>query len=181
MINAKKISVIGGSGTGKTTLTTNLSEKLNIPVIHIDGIHHLKNWKIRDKSERDKIILEKANTSSWIIDGTYTSTLKERINLSDLTIYLDYSSFAQLRGVLKRYLKNPGKEKPEIPGCNEKMSLKFIIWVLSWRKNKREKILKVLENVDKDRVLIFKNRKELNKWYYENFNEKMNIYFWYEF
>ena len=51
MENINRISVIGGSGTGKTTLTSNLGNKLNLPIYHIDGIHHLKNWEIRDKSE----------------------------------------------------------------------------------------------------------------------------------
>ena len=41
-----KISIIGGSGTGKTTLSENLSKNLNIPVYHIDGIHHLKDWNL---------------------------------------------------------------------------------------------------------------------------------------
>lgn len=177
MISAKKIAVIGGSGTGKTTLTTNLGEKLGISVMHIDGVHYLKNWEIRDKVERDKIILDKTNSDSWIIDGTYTSTLKERIDLADLVIYLDYSSFAQVKGVLQRYLKNPGREKAEIPGCEERMSWTFFKWVLNWRKNKRQKIINVLEKVDKNKVLIFRNRRSLNKWYYKNFNEKMKTDF----
>ena len=53
-----RIAIIGGSGTGKTTLSNALSKKYNIPATHIDGIHHLKDWQIRDKSERDKIILD---------------------------------------------------------------------------------------------------------------------------
>ena len=36
----KRICIIGGSGTGKTTLSNNLSKELNLPVYYIDGIHH---------------------------------------------------------------------------------------------------------------------------------------------
>ena len=61
-----KISIIGGSGTGKTTLANNLGKELHLPVYHIDGIHHLENWEIRDKDERDKIILEKVAENKWI-------------------------------------------------------------------------------------------------------------------
>lgn len=177
MIEAKKIAVIGGSGAGKTTLTTNLARDLNLPVMHIDGVHHLANWKIRDTEERDKIILEKMNSYSWIMDGTYTSTLEERVKSADLVIYLDYSSFAQVIGVLKRYCKNPGKEKPEIPGCQEKMSWKFLKWVWNWRKTKRDKVLNTITKVDNKKVLIFKNRRSLNKWYYKNFNHKIKVEF----
>ena len=74
-----RVCIIGGSGTGKTTLANNLGKDLNLPIYHIDGIHHLKNWEIRDKEERDKIILEKINEEKWIMDGTYHSTLKIRL------------------------------------------------------------------------------------------------------
>ena len=57
--NAKKISIVGGSGTGKTTLANNLGKELKIPVYHIDGINYYANWEQRDKSERDEIILRK--------------------------------------------------------------------------------------------------------------------------
>ena len=170
---ANKISIIGGSGTGKTTLANNLAQELQLPVYHIDGIHHLENWKVRDKQERDKIILEKASQSKWIIDGTYRSTLSERLEKSDLVIYLDYSSIAQVKGVLMRFIKNSGKEKPEIPGCEERISFKFFLFVLNWRKNKRNEVVEKINKIEKNKVLIFKNRRELNKWYYNQFNKKI--------
>lgn len=173
--NAKKISIIGGSGTGKTTLTNNLGRDLNLPIYHIDGIHHKENWEIRDKKERDKKILEIVEKNEWIIDGTYTSTLKQRLNKSDLIIYLDYSTFSQLKGILGRYIKNHGREKEEIPGCKEKMSLEFFLWVLHWRKNKRNKIIEEISEIEKKRILIFKNKRALNKWYYNKFNKNIEL------
>lgn len=173
--NANKISIIGGAGTGKTTLADNLGKVLNLPVCHIDGIHHLENWKIRDKQQRDKIILEKIEEDKWIIDGTYRSTLSQRLKKSDLIIYLDYSSIAQIKGVLGRFIKHHGKEKKEIPGCKEQMTFEFFFWVLKWRKEKRKEILEKIDEIDSNKVLIFKNRKKLNKWYYNEFKEKIKI------
>ena len=171
--DVSRISIIGGSGTGKTTLSESLGRVLNIPIYHIDGIHHLKNWQIRNKDERDNIILDILKKEKWIIDGTYRSTLKERLKKSDLIIYLDYSTIAQVKGVLGRFIKNHGKEKPEIPGCKERMSFKFFMLVVKWRKDKRKFIVDTLENIDKSKVLIFKNRRKLNKWYKKEFNKKI--------
>ena len=173
--NANKISIIGGSGTGKTTLSESLSKDLNMPVYHIDGIHHLKNWEIRKKEETDKIIHDIIKKDKWIIDGTYTKTLEDRVKVSDLIIYLDYSTIAQVKGAMGRFIKNHGKEKPEIPGCKEQMSFKFFMLVVKWRKNKRQFIIDALENIDKDKILIFKNRRKLNKWYKKEIGKKIDV------
>lgn len=171
--NKNRICIIGGSGTGKTTLSNNLGKLLDLPTCHIDGIHHLANWEIRDQEERDRIILDKVKEDKWIIDGTYRSTLKERVEAADVVIYLDYSSVAQVKGALGRFLKNHGKEKPEIPGCEERMSLTFLLWVWNWRKNKRDEIMEKLKSVDQNKIMIFKNRRQLNKWFKEEFNQKI--------
>ena len=39
--NISKIAIIGGPGTGKSTLANNLGKELNLPICHLDGIHHL--------------------------------------------------------------------------------------------------------------------------------------------
>ena len=173
--NVNKIAVIGGCGTGKTTISKNLSQKLNLPIFHIDGIHHLENWEIRDKDERDKIILEIVSKPKWIIDGTYHSTLKQRVKQADLIIYLDYSSIAQVKGALGRWIKKHGKEREEIPGCRERMSFEFLMWVWNWRKNKREDIIQNITQVDQSKVLVFKNRRQLTEWYQNEFKEKIKV------
>jgi len=163
-MNWNRISIIGGSGTGKTTLAKELSKIYNIPVTHIDGIHHLENWQIRDKKERDKIILDIVEQEKWIIDGTYKSTLKTRLEKADLIIWLDYSTMAQLKGILTRWLKNRGIEKPEIPGCKEQMNKKFFLYVLNYNKEKRRYIVDNMNGIDQSKVMVFKKQKDLNKW-----------------
>lgn len=173
--NASKISIIGGSGTGKTTLSESLSKDLEIPVYHIDGIHYKENWVIRNKTERDKIILDLIKKDKWIIDGTYRSTLQTRVESSDLTIFLDYSTIAQIKGIMGRYIKIHGKDRLDMPGCKEKMSFKFFMFVVKWRKVKRPFIFETLEKTDKNKVLIFKNRRSLNKWYKKELGKKISV------
>jgi len=108
--NVKRISIVGGCGSGKTTLADNISKEMNIPVYHLDGMHYDANWVEKSKVERDKVILEKIQEDAWVIDGVYRSTLERRLNRSDLVIFLDYSTFALTKGILGRYLKNHGKE-----------------------------------------------------------------------
>ena len=168
-----RIAIIGAPGTGKTTLANNLSEIYNIPATHIDGIHHLPNWQQRDKEERDTMILNIANQEKWIIDGTYRATLKTRLEKADFVIWLDFSTVAQIRGIMQRYLKNKGVEKAEIPGCREKMDKEFFTYVLKYNKTKRKTIVENLEGIDKEKILVLKNRRQVNKWL-ENQKAKIN-------
>ena len=41
----ERICIIGGSGTGKTTLANNLGKELDLPIYHIDGINYSENWE----------------------------------------------------------------------------------------------------------------------------------------
>ena len=171
--NIKRICIIGGSGTGKTTLADNLGKQLYLPVIHIDGLNYLENWVEQDKKERDKKIIEEANKEKWIMDGTYRSTLDYRLNNADIVIYLDYSTISQVKGVLQRFIINHGKEKNEIAGCKEQMNWKFLSFVINWRKNKRSEIIERLRNIDSKKVYIFNSRRKLNKWFKQEFKSKI--------
>lgn len=170
-----RISIMGGPGTGKSTLAKNLGKELNLPVYHIDGINYFENWEKRDEKERDKIILEKVAEPKWVMDGTYKSTLEARVERSDLVIFLDYSAIARLKGIFSRYFKTGGKDRTEIPGCKEKMEWKFVKFAINWKKQKENIVKEALEKNKDKNILIFKSRKELNKWYQQEFKKKIEV------
>ena len=143
-----KISIVGGSGSGKSTLCNILSKELNLPAIHLDAINYNANW-VEEK---------------WIIDGNYNKTLKDRFYKADLIIWLDYSTYMQLKGIFKRYLKTKNNERPEIPGCKERLTFKFVKYVATYNKKKRHIIEDALKDIPKEKVIIFKKQKDLNTW-----------------
>ncbi len=169
-----RISIVGGSGSGKSTLCNILSKELGLPAIHLDAINYEPNWVEIDKTERDNIILSKAQDDKWVIDGNYNKTLKERFDKADLIIWLDYSTLKQLHGILKRYFTTRNSERPEIPGCKERLEPEFVKYVLTYNKKKRPVILDYLKDVPKEKVLIFKHQKDLNAWL-KDFTNNPNV------
>ena len=153
-----RISIVGGSGSGKSTLCNILSKELGLPAIHLDAINYEPNWVEIDKTERDN----------------YNKTLKERFDKADLIIWLDYSTLKQLHGILKRYFTTRNSERPEIPGCKERLEPEFIKYVLTYNKKKRPVILDYLKDVPKEKVLIFKHQKDLNAWL-KDFTNNPNV------
>lgn len=173
--NVNKVTIVGGPGTGKSTLAKNLGKVLNLPVYHIDAIEHSENWKKRDSKERDDIILKKIEEPKWVMDGTYKTTIKQRIEKSDMVIFLNYSTLARLKGIFSRYFKLKGKDRPEMPGCKEKLELKFIKFAINWDKEKAQLVKGTLKEYKNKNIFIFKNRRSLNKWFEKEFGKKIEI------
>ena len=48
-----RISIVGGSSSGKSTLCDILSKELQLPAIHLDGINYISNLVEIDKDRRD--------------------------------------------------------------------------------------------------------------------------------
>ena len=173
MFKYKKILILGGPGAGKTTLAKNLSEDTGIKAIYLDGLNFEANWKIVESSKRDIKIAQIMKQPEWIMDGTYKTTLKERCKLADIIIVLDYSSFTYLKGVLKRHIKNKGKERLEIPGCIERVDILLLKQIFTHNKILRPIIMECIKDVNPNKVFIFKKQKNLNNWYEKIFKKKM--------
>ncbi|HEV7702401.1 MAG TPA: topology modulation protein [Candidatus Paceibacterota bacterium] len=70
MENYKKISIIGTDGSGKTTLSRILGQKLPIPIFHMDSYIWGKYWTLNEKTEIENRIKEiLKNRDSWIVEG----------------------------------------------------------------------------------------------------------------
>lgn len=164
-----KISIIGFSGSGKSTLAKTLSKHYNIPVLHMDSIHFLNDWKERSNEEFNSIVKEFIDKNeSWIIDGNYKSIVPERHEMADLLIFLDYNRFFCYKSAKERYKKYKGKTRDDMAsGCEEKFDKEFRYWLLyKGRTSKRRH--RLLQTAQKhSNSLIFKNRKQLFKYYKE--------------
>ena len=163
----KKIMVVGVSaGAGKSTFAVNLGEKLGLPVYHLDSYYWKAGW-IESELEDFRAAQEKiVSDDTWIIEGNYSSTFDIRWAKADTFIYLELPLRVCVYRVLKRWLTNIGKNRPDMAdGCTEKMDLaflKFIITTYAERKAKmRERLRKFQEADSANHVIYLANKKQI--------------------
>jgi adenylate kinase family enzyme len=157
--------IIGSGGAGKSTLSRQLGEITAIEVFHLDKLFWKPGWESISRDELVKKIEDILKQSSWIIDGNYRSTMDIRLKEADTIIYLDFSFWLCLWGIIKRRFMYRKKTRCDITeGCREKIDLEFFLWVLNFRRKNRNEILqKINFNSNEKKVYIFKNRKEVAK------------------
>lgn len=158
----ERVIIIGCGGAGKSTLARQLGEKLDIPVIHLDKLFWKPGWVSVSQEEFDELHRSALAGDKWIMDGNFNRTLPERIARCDTIIYLDFSRFACLMGVLKRVLTTYGTVRPDMgEGCPERIDLEFLKWVWNFNKNKRAANYALLRNAAHAEAIILKNRRQV--------------------
>lgn len=157
-----RIIIIGCGGSGKSTLARNLSKKTNLPVVHLDKIFWKEGWINISREEFNTLLKEELKKEKWIIDGNYDRTIKERIEMCDTVIYLDYPRMSCLFGVIKRVVSSYGKVRPDMAdGCPERFDLEFLKWIWNFNKEHRDKFYNILQKEKINRYTYLKIEKNV--------------------
>src|SRR4030081_2527855 len=96
----RRINVKGGSGAGKTTFAAALADRLAVPHIELDALHHGPNWSQPTAGgfcARARAAME-SSPGGWVIDGNYERKLGSLvIDAADTIIWLDLPLHTLLR------------------------------------------------------------------------------------
>lgn len=134
----QRVLVIGPCGAGKSTLATELAQKLDLPLFHMDQLNWQPGWVESSKDEIRKKLAEIVGTERWLIDGNYGGTLAERLERADTVVYLDYPIRLCLVRVIHRIWTYRGRTRPDMTeGCPERFDLEFMIYLLRWNSGPR--------------------------------------------
>lgn len=160
----ERILIIGCGGAGKSTLARQLGEKTGLPVVHLDKLYWRPGWQHVTREEFDKLLDEVLAQGAWIMDGNFNNTIEKRIARCDTVIYMDFSRFSCLMGVVKRILTTYGTVRPDMgEGCPERFDLDFMKWVWNFNRIKREDYYKLLNETDGIEKIVLKNRRAVRK------------------
>lgn len=167
-----KIAILGYSGCGKSTLAKYLQAYYHIPLLYLDTVQFVANWKERDREEAISIVAKFMENQDWIIDGNYTSLLQaERLEQADHIIYMAFSRWNCLFRAYRRYRRNKNTSRESMAaGCDEKMDFEFIWWILyKGRTPEKKHYYDAILNKYCEKSIVLKNQREL-----DNFMKKIS-------
>jgi adenylate kinase family enzyme len=134
----RRVAVIGGSSTGKTTTSRALAARLGVPHVELDALHHDRGW-----SEAPVDVLRArveaalaAAPDGWVVDGNYFGKLGPLVlDRADTIVWLDVPYGTAIRRVLWRTLWRIVRREELWNGNRESLRLalsreSIVLWVL---------------------------------------------------
>ena len=87
---ARKIVVVGGSGSGKTTVARRVAAMNDLLYVELDALHWGPNWTACPKDEFHARVEGAITGDAWVVDGNYTGKLGDLVlQRADLVVWLD--------------------------------------------------------------------------------------------
>ena len=149
----KRILVTGNTGSGKSTISQELSELLNIYVYNLDNIVPRSRWQQAPLSQCRSKLKRIIEREQWIIDGVCLQAIKS----ADVIIFLDLPRLICYWQIFKRSLRYLFKSRPELSSrCPEILILGYLIR-LTWNFPKlvRPALLRSLKQISTEKTIIY--------------------------
>ena len=160
----RRVLTIGSPGSGKSTLARELAKRTGLPLVHLDTEYWHPGWVETAADSWAERIDELVQRDSWIIDGNYGGSLRQRLAAADTVILLDYPTRVCLWRILLRWRAFRGQSRPDMPeNCPERLDMKFLYYVLMFRTGKRPRNEVLLANFSGE-LLRFTSPVQLARW-----------------
>lgn len=168
-----RVAVFGPSGAGKTTLSKELSLRLGVPHVELDGIYHKTGWQSPpDEQFRQEVAARLAqHADGWVCDGNYGAVRDLVLLQADTVAWLRPPFRVAYWRLVGRTVRGLVSRKPLWGNVREPWRITFLsrdsilLWGVShWRQglsNTEEALRKVPHHAD---VHELRSNKEVAAW-----------------
>ncbi|OEC61501.1 MULTISPECIES: P-loop NTPase family protein [Pseudomonadaceae] len=137
----QRISIVGGSGAGKTYLAKLLSQRLGLPHIEQDAIFHQPGWQPLPRDEFRERVTQALAEPRWVVEGSYSATRPLILARAETVIWLDLPRTLVMYQIVTRTLGRLLTRKTLWNGNRERLrnvisldpSRSIILW--SWTRH----------------------------------------------
>jgi adenylate kinase family enzyme len=168
----RRVSVMGSSGSGKTTFAILLSSRLGVPHIALDAINWGPNWSPLDDETFRARVREATAGDGWVCDGNYSAVRPIVHERADTVVWLDLP----LRTCLARMLRRTARRvssREELWGVNRESWREAFVgrdalfwWLITQHGRKRREYAARLAAADPEklRVVRLASSAEADRW-----------------
>ena len=164
--------MIGGSCTGKTTLSGELARALGVPHVELDALHHEAGWQEAPAEvlqARVDAALDAA-PDGWVADGNYHGKIGTSVlERADTVVFLDLPYWLTLRRVIWRTVSRIVRREELWNGNRESLRLalsrdSIVWWVVTHHGRYREEWPSRYEALPHLRVVRLHSPREVRDW-----------------
>jgi adenylate kinase family enzyme len=122
-----RISVVGTSGCGKSTMAEQIAEAFHIPMIELDAINWQAGWRdlnSHDPDEFKRRVARAVSADAWVIAGNYSTVRPIYVPRLTHIVWLDYPKRVVMRRVIWRSLVRAIERKELWPGTGNRESIR---------------------------------------------------------
>jgi adenylate kinase family enzyme len=168
----RRVSVVGSSGSGKTTFGALLAARLGVPHIELDAIWWGPNWTHLDAEVFAAKVDAATAADAWVCDGNFSAVRPIVLERADTVVWLDLP----LRTCLARMLRRTAhriRSGEELWGGNRESWREVFIgrdalfwWLVSQHRRKRRDYEARFASLDpaRLRVLRFRTSEAADRW-----------------
>ena len=168
---SERIIIIGNCGAGKSRFAKALSEKMGVPLVHLDKLLWKGEWETVEREEFDRHLQSALDEPRWIIDGNYNRTIPQRLGYCDTVFFFDLPTHVCLWGAIERVIKNYGRTREDMGGnCIERFDKNKLILcrnIIGFNRRHRKKYYDMLSKAEGVKVIVFRSRRQADR-YLEN-------------
>jgi adenylate kinase family enzyme len=166
-----RISIVGTTVCGKTTLASEVARILGSVHIELDALHWRPGWKAVSNEVFRRDVLETLEGPQWVTDGNYRSVRDLVWQRADCVVWLNYALPLILTRLLRRTARRIISREPCCNGNRENLRLllsreSILLWALqSHGRHRRDYPALLGESADQGKsVLIHRSPLETRVW-----------------
>jgi adenylate kinase family enzyme len=105
----QRVSVVGNSGSGKTTIAAELARLIGAPHLELDSVFHQPGWVPLPEPEFRTRVTELIAAPRWVVDGNYSAVRDLVWSRADTVVWLDLPRWQVMRQVVGRTVRRAAR------------------------------------------------------------------------
>ncbi|MBC7170056.1 AAA family ATPase [Candidatus Bipolaricaulota bacterium] len=160
----KRISVVGTSGSGKTTVGRAIADRLGIPFVELDALAWLPGWTNRPLAELRELVDERTRGPAWVVDGNYSKVRDLVWGRADTVVWLDYPFRRVFGQLLRRTLRRALRREELWNGNRESIRMSFfsresiLLWAIRTHRRRKREYPELLARPEHARLRVIRLR-----------------------